>query len=322
MKYSLLGRTGIHVSQISLGTATFGTSPVEADAVKLVDRALELGVNFFDTANSYGVGSQWDRRGAPGADERKSAEEILGIALSSRRHEAIIATKVGQPVGPGVNDVGLSRLHINQQVEASLRRLSTDYIDIYYAHRVDPNTALVETLETFDELVQQGKIRYYALSNFPAWRIMEALWICKERGLRAPACVQSLYNLVSRSVEAEVLPVIRQYGLSMFAYSPLANGLLGGAAVLDREIAGKQRWGGPGFDDRQRAQCLEMDAIAKEAGFPPSQLAIAWLLVQPGIASTIIGSERLESLQMNCDAVNVEISDDLKKRLDGIAAIG
>ncbi len=315
MKYSLLGKSGVRVSQIALGTATFGASPVEPDAVRLVGRALELGVNFFDTANSYGVGSRWDRPGAPSSEERRSAEEILGTALQGHRSEAVIATKVGEKVAKSPNEGGLSRSHILQQVEMSLRRLKTDYLDIYYAHRPDPETALDETLGTFDDLIHQGKIRYYALSNFPAWRLVEALWICHERRLRPPVCVQALYNLTVRSPESELLPAIRSHRLSLVAYSPLANGLLSGADVLTRAVLGKQRWGGPAFDERQRAQALHMDSISKEANIPPAQLAISWLIGQPGVASAIIGSERIESLEASCRATEVSIPKDIEQAL-------
>lgn len=206
MQYQLLGQTGVRVSRLALGTALFGVAPLEADAAGLVRRALDLGVNFFETANSYGNQARFDRPGRPPAEQRRSAEEILGQALAGRRHEVVLATKVMERVGPGVNDGGLSRRHIVQQAEESLRRLRTDYIDLYYAHHPDPATPLEQTLRAFDDLVRQGKVRYAGLSTFPAWQMTEALWTSDRLGLNAPVCNQASYSLATRSAERELVP--------------------------------------------------------------------------------------------------------------------
>ena len=214
MEYALLGSTGVKVSRICVGTATFGVAPIERDADRVVHAALDLGINFFDTANVYGILSTFDRPGAPPAAEREPAERILGRALAGRRDDVVIATKSCVEVGPGVNDRGLSRRHIIQQVENSLRRLETDYIDLYYAHNPDPDTPLEQTLSVYDDLVRQGKLRYIALSNHPAWQLTHALWIADDRRLQAPVCAQVKYNLIDRAAERELVPACLKFGLS------------------------------------------------------------------------------------------------------------
>ena len=186
MRYSTLGSTGIKVSCIGLGTATFGVAPLADDAERLVGRALDLGINLVDTANSYGNQARFDRAGAPPAAARASAEEIVGRALRARRRDVVLCSKVMEPVGAGPNERGLSRRHIFDQVEASLGRLGTDHLDVYYAHHPDPATPIEQTLRAFDDLVRQGKIRYAALSTYPAWQMTEALWTADRRGFAPP----------------------------------------------------------------------------------------------------------------------------------------
>jgi aryl-alcohol dehydrogenase-like predicted oxidoreductase len=207
MDYSLLGPTGVKVSKICLGTATFGVAPDAQDAGRVVHAALDLGINFFDTANVYGASPTFDRPGVPPAAEREPAEQILGRALAGRRDEVLIATKSGERrFDPAA---GLSRRYIIQQVEHSLRRLGTDYIDLYYAHFPDPHTPLEQTLSVYDDLVRQGKLRYVALSNHPAWQVTHALWIADDRRLAAaPVCVQVKYNLIDRAAEHELAPPV------------------------------------------------------------------------------------------------------------------
>ena len=318
MKYSLLGQTGLRVSNIALGTAAFGVAPTEDDADALVGRALALGVNHFDTANTYGNQARFDRPGVPPADQRKSAEEILGRALAGRRHEAIIATKVMERVGPGPNDGGLSRVHILQQVEQSLRRLNTDYIDIYYAHHPDPDTPIGETLDVFDGLIRQGKVRYCALSLYPAWRLTEALLVAERLGLHRPVALQTSYSLANRSIETEIVPACLRFGLPIFAFSPLAGGLLSGSAALERPYIGNLRWGGTGFSEEQAQLTRKLDSLAKEAGHPPAQLALAWLLSRPSVCSAIIGAEKIETLEISVGASELGIGSELLGRLDAL----
>ncbi len=214
MKYSVLGTTGVKVSRICLGTATFGVAPTAQDADRLVGAAIDLGINFVDTADVYGNMPVFDRPGAPAAADREPAEQILGRALRGRRDEMVIATKSNGIVGLDINDRGLSRRHIIRQVETSLRRLETDYIDLYYAHDPDPDTPLEQTLAAYDDLIRQGKIRYVGLSNHPAWQVTQALWIADDRRLQAPVAAQVKYNLIDRAAERELAPACQQFGLS------------------------------------------------------------------------------------------------------------
>ena len=245
MDYSLLGPTGVKVSKICLGTATFGVAPDAQEAERVVHAALDLGINFFDTANVYGATPTFDRPGVPPAAEREPAEQILGRALAGRRDDVVIATKSGERRFDSA--AGLSRRYIIQQVEQSLRQLGTDYIDLYYAHfprsrhpaRPDPcglrrpGTA--------------GKLRYVALSNYPAWQVTHALWIADDRRLAAaPVCVQVKYNLIDRAAEHELAPACVQFGLSIVPYGPLHGGLLASTQVEQREFAETNGSAGPG----------------------------------------------------------------------------
>src|SRR3954451_16298173 len=243
MKYSVLGPTGVPVSRVCVGTATFGVAPSAHDAEGVVGAALDLGINFVDTADVYGSTPTFDRPGAPPAAERESAEEILGRALVGRRDEVVLATKSGERrFDPAA---GLSRRYIIQQVEQSLRRLGTDHVDLYYAHFPDPDTPLEQTLAVYDDLIRQGKLRYVALSNHPAWQLTEALWIADDRRLAAaPVGVQVKYNLIDRTAELELAPACQQFGLSIVPFGPLHGGLLAGMNVEDREFSGDTRFGG------------------------------------------------------------------------------
>lgn len=311
MKYAQLGSTGVRVSKISLGTATFGVSPNPAEAERMVGRALDLGINLFDCANSYGNQARFDRPGLTPAAERASAEEILGKALRGKRQHVVLCSKVMEPVGAGVNERGLSRLHIFDQVENSLRRLGTDHLDVYYAHHPDGNTRIDETLRAFDDLVRQGKIRYYALSTYPAWQLIEALWVCDRLGLHTPVCVQIPYNLALRLPEADVLPACVRYGISATVFSPLAGGVFSGAADQPRPIVGHQRWGGPGFTPRQLELARQLQEVAAKSGHQPAALALAWLLTRPGVCSAIIGPESVTELEVTAAAGDLELSPEV-----------
>nr|WP_300149890.1 aldo/keto reductase [Propionicimonas sp.] len=246
MKYSVLGPTGIRVSRIALGTATFGVAPTAEHTDRLVGEALDLGINFVDTADVYGNMPVFDRPGAPKAADRAPAEQLLGRALRGRRDDVVIATKSNGIVGHGVNDRGLSRRHIIRQVETSLRRLDTDWIDVYYAHDPDPDTPLEQTLAVYDDLIRQGKLRYAALSNHPAWQVTHALWVADDRRLNAPVAAQVKYSLLDRAAERELAPACEALGLAIIPYAPLHGGLLADLAVLDRDVSGDQRFGAPG----------------------------------------------------------------------------
>src|SRR6478609_6308406 len=307
MKYSVLGSTGVKVSQICLGTATFGVAPSAQDADRLVGAAIDLGINFVDTADVYGNMPVFDRPGAPAAAEREPAEQILGRALRGRRDEMVVATKSNGIVGQGVNDRGLSRRHIIRQAETSLRRLETDYIDLYYAHDPDPDTPLEQTLAAYDDLIQQGKILYVGLSNHPAWQVTQALWIADDRRLQAPVATQVKYNLVDRAAERELGPASERFGLSIIPYAPLHGGLLADLAVLDREVSGDQRFGAAGFSGSEVAVAREVDRLARVWGLAPYQVSLAWLLSRAAVASAIVGAETPEELNANATAADIEL---------------
>lgn len=318
MQYSVLGTTGVKVSTICLGTATFGVAPSAADADRVVGTALDLGINFVDTADVYGNMPVFDRPGAPAAADREPAESILGRALQGRRDEMIVATKSNGIVGHNVNDRGLSRRHIIRQVETSLRRLGTDYIDLYYAHDPDPTTPLDQTLAAYDDLIRQGKIRYVGLSNHPAWQVVQALWIADDRRLNAPVAAQVKYSLIDRTAERELGAACDRFGLSIIPYAPLHGGLLADLAVLDRPVSGDQRFQGAGFPAGEIALAREVDRLSREWGLQPFQVSLAWLLSRPAVSSAIVGAETVDELRANATAADVQLEP---AQLDALTAL-
>lgn len=318
MQYAPMGRTGVQVSKIALGTATFGVAPQIGDAERIVAAALDFGINYFDCANSYGNQTRFDRPGVPPAAERESAEEILGRALKGRRNEVIISSKVSEPVGEGVNDRGLSRLHIFNQVEQSLKRLGTDHIDLYYAHHPDPRTPIEATMRAYDDLIRQGKIRYAALSTYLGWQVVDAVFASYRIGAQAPVVNQIAYNLQHRYAEREILPACANHGLSVTVFGPLAGGLFAGAVDEGREITGNRRWGGPGFNDQQAALARQLAQVARDSGHTSPELALAWLLANPVVCSAIIGPETLAELQMNAGAADLTLSPEVMAAVDEV----
>jgi aryl-alcohol dehydrogenase-like predicted oxidoreductase len=317
MDYSLLGPTGVKVSKICLGTATFGVAPDAQEAKRVVHAAVDLGINFFDTANVYGASPTFDRPGAPPAAEREPAEQILGRALAGRRDDVVVATKSGERrFDPAA---GLSRRYIMQQVERSLRRLGTDYIDLYYAHFPDPDTPLDQTLSVYDDLVRQGKLRYVGLSNYPAWQVTHALWIADDRRLAAgPVGVQVKYNLIDRAAERELAPACLQFGLSIVPFAPLHGGLLAGAQVEEREIAGDMRFGGSGFTETELEIGRAVARLSQDWSLQPYQVSLAWLLSRPAVASAIVGAETVEEITANATAADVILE---QAQLDALTAL-
>jgi aryl-alcohol dehydrogenase-like predicted oxidoreductase len=309
MDFSVLGPTGVKVSKICLGTATFGVAPDAQTSERVVHTALDCGINFFDTANVYGATPTFDRPGVPPAAEREPAELLLGRALAGRREQVVLATKAGERrFDPAA---GLSRRYIIQQVEQSLRRLGTDYIDLYYAHFPDPDTPLEQTLSAYDDLVRQGKLRYVALSNHPAWQLTEALWIADDRRLAsAPVCAQVKYNLIDRDAERELAAACRRFGLSLVPFGPLHGGLLAGLQVGEREFAGDKRFGGPGFTAAELEIGRAVERLSKEWGLQPYQVSLAWLLSRPAVASVIVGAETAEEVRANASAAEVRLDQD------------
>ena len=328
MQYRLLGSSGVRVSALCLGTAFFGIEPRESDVDALVGRALELGINFFDTANSYGNQARFDRAGLPPWTERASSQELLGRALRGRRQEVVIATKVQEKVGEGPNDGGpagggLTRRHIMAQCERSLGRLGTDHIDVYYAHHPDPTTPLDQTLRAFDDLVHQGKVRYPALSNYPAWQLAKALWLCDRYRLNRPVAMEMPYSLLNRAIEREVVPACREFGVGITCYSPLAEGLLSGrfGPGQPRPDASVTFRHGPDHvfpEDRLRV-AGRFIALAREWGHHPPVVALAWLLGRPGMTSAIVGSATVAQLEEVVPAAELQLDPPQVEALDALS---
>lgn len=310
MNYRRLGRTGLKVSEICLGTMTFGHGTNEAEATRIVDLAFDAGINFFDTANSY-------------ADSE--SEMILGKALQRRRRNAVVATKFFNPMGPDVNDSGMSRFHMMQAVEDSLRRLQVDYIDIYYIHHVDTQTPLDETLRALDDLVRQGKVRYTACSNYEAWRLLEAVWLSDHKGWERFAAYQPQYSLVVRDIEQEIIPVCELKGIGVVVWSPLGGGFLTGKYTPgQRTVPGTRSEEGWAYPDRYFAANADeiLDVlleIAKELGRSPAQVATRWVLEQPAITSAIVGARTLVQARDNFGAAGWTLPADALGRLNDVS---
>jgi aryl-alcohol dehydrogenase-like predicted oxidoreductase len=311
MQYRNLGRTGVKVSAYCLGTMMFGRSTGEADSIEIIRHALDEGVNFIDTANVYGFGE---------------SERIVGKALAGgKRAQVVLATKVFFPLDrDDLNGRGLSRRHLIEACDASLRRLGTDWIDLYQLHRPQSDIPIDETLRALDDLTGQGKIRYMGTSMFPAWKIVEALWASKELGLNRFVCDQSTYHVLDRTAERELLPALASFGMAMIPWGPLCGGLLTGK-YRRGEVSAEGRWqGGKDNFDRPITQAA-FDVIdgfvehAADKGCSPSQLALAWNAAQPGITSPIIGPRTLEQLLDNLGAVAVAIDAADNARIDALA---
>ena len=310
MEYRNMGRTGLKVSEICMGTMTFGSGTDEDDAGRMVDRAIDVGINFFDTANSYGGGE---------------SEVSLGKALEGKRDQAVVATKIFNPMGPGPNDSGMSRVHIMQAVEASLRRLRMDYLDLYYIHHVDTETPLEEMLCALDDLVRQGKVRYTACSNYQAWRLMKALWISDVERLASIDCYQPLYNLVVRDIEQELIPICQNEGLGVVVWSPLAGGFLSGKYKPgERVLAGTRSaddWAYPQqyFAGNADATLQVLTEVAGDLGRSPAQVAFRWCLEQPGITAAIVGARTVAHLDDNLQAADFRLEGEVLERLNAVS---
>ena len=311
MDYRRLGRAGLKVSEICLGTMTFGNGADQAEANRMVDTALGAGLNFFDTANSY-VGGV--------------SETMLGEALKGKRQDAIIASKFFNPMGHRPNDSGMSRLHIKQQIDASLKRLQTDYIDVYYIHHVDHQTPLDEMLRALDDLVRQGKILYTACSNYEAWRLMEALWLAETKGWVGFSAYQPQYSLVVRDIDEEVVPACQAKGLGMVAWSPLAGGYLAGKYTPGSlKVQGTRSSEGWGFNSKffapNHGEILQtLFDVAKELGRPPAQVALRWVMEQPFMTSAIVGARNAEQLKETLAAGGWRLPIEALERLNKVSA--
>ncbi|HEX9027796.1 MAG TPA: aldo/keto reductase [Anaerolineales bacterium] len=308
MQYVNLGRTGLKVSRICLGMMTYGTPEwrpwvlIEDEGRPIIQRALEMGINFIDTADMY---------------SRGVSEEILGRALRdfTRREEVVVATKVFYPTGPGPNQRGLSRLHIFQAIDASLRRLGTDYVDLYQIHRLDPDTPIEETLEALHDIVKMGKARYIGASSMYAWQFAKSLYLADLHGWTRFVSMQDHYNLVYREEEREMLPLCQAEGVGVIPWSPLARGFLAGNRS-------RQEWGETiraktddfaqslYFQDSDFAVVERLTALAGRLGFKPAQVALAWLLHKPGITAPIIGASKMYQLEEAVAALDISLSSE------------
>jgi aryl-alcohol dehydrogenase-like predicted oxidoreductase len=308
MKHRRLGRTALRVSELCLGTMNFGPLTSEPDAGVIMDRALEHGINFFDTANRYGGDK------GPGA-----TESIVGRWFAQgggRREKVVLATKVYGAMTEWPNDGGLSARHIRAACDDSLRRLQTDHIDLYQMHHIDRSASWDEVWQAMETLVQQGKILYVGSSNFAGWHIAQANEAAKARHFVGLVSEQSLYNLASRTIELEVLPACRAYGLGVIPWSPLAGGMLGG--MLKQESTGRRKNLNPRYE-AIRPQIAQWEAFCDQLGEEPAAVALAWLLAQKGVTAPIIGPRTLEQLEgASLRATAIDLDESALKELDSI----
>jgi aryl-alcohol dehydrogenase-like predicted oxidoreductase len=315
MEYRNLGRTGLKVSELCLGTMQFGWTADESASYEILSAAFEGGINFIDTADIY---SRWSA-GNPGG----VSEKIIGDWIKKEgipRHQLIIATKVRGVMGDGPNDEGLSRAHILSAVEGSLKRLGTDYIDLYQTHWYDENTPIEETLSALDDLVHQGKVRYIGCSNYPAWRLIQALWVSDRYHLTRFDSLQPHYSLVHRDeFEGQLADVCRTYSIGVIPYSPLGGGFLTGKYRADSPEVDSQRAKGVAryFTESNWRLLEKMEDLGKEKGDKSiSQIALAWMLSDPVITSPIIGPRTMDQLEDNLGTAGLRLTDDEKQMLD------
>lgn len=314
MKYINLGKTGLKVSRLSLGTMSYGSRQwrewvlPEEESRPLIKRALEVGINFFDTADAYSLGT---------------SEKIVGQALKdfAKRDQVIIATKVCYPMGDGPNDRGLSRKHILDSIDASLQRLQTDYVDLYQIHRWDYETPIEETLEALHDIIKAGKARYIGASSMYAWQFAKALYLADKHGWTRFVSMQNHYNLVYREEEREMLPLCRAEGIGVFPWSPLARGFLSGnrqqqsfghtTRAKTDHVAHKHY-----YDESDFQVVDQVIGLAKARGVSPAQIALAWLLHQPGVTTPIIGATKIEYIEEAIAAVELKLDDDERTQLE------
>ena len=297
MQYKKLNGTSLDISALCLGTMMFGGQTNEADSLAILDYAYAQGMNFWDTANAYNQGE---------------SEKIVGKALKGRRDDIILATKVFNPMGGGRNDHGLSRRHILAAADASLQRLGTDYIDIYYLHAPDYDTRIEETMSAMNDLVHAGKIRYIGVSNFAAWQIADILAVCDKRGWAAPVITQNVYNALTRGIESELIPFLKAHDLGLAVYNPIAGGLLAGKHRRGTPAENTRFSNNPGYYDRywsdENFDAVEkLKEIAAAHGISLLELAMKWVAQQPRVTSVITGVSRLEQLQQNITTIEGEV---------------
>ncbi len=314
MEYRSLGRSGLKVSPLCLGTMMFGGQTTESDSTRIIHKALDLGINFLDTADMYNAGE---------------SESIVGRAIADRRSEVVLATKGSQPMGTGPNDRGASRGHLMRALDASLSRLGLDHVDIYYQHTPDYSTPIEESLRALDDMVRSGKVRYIACSNFRAWRLCEALWTSDRLGLERFTCVQPLYNIVNRDVEVELLPLAKEHGVGVVTYSPLARGILTGKYRVGEAFPEGSR---ASRNDKRMQQAELRDASldisqsinerAQASGATASQFALAWCMANSIVSSVIVGPRTEEQFDDNVSSLDIAMSAEDESFVDGLVCPG
>jgi len=309
MEYRKLGNSGLKVSGIGLGTNTFGPRCDEKTSIAIVNQAVEAGINYIDTSNTYGRGD---------------SEEFIGKAVKGQRSRVIIGTKFANPMGDGPNDRGGSRYHIMNALEASLKRLKTDYIDLYQMHVPDPTTPIEETLRTLDDLVRSGRVRYIGCSNFAAWQLCEALWTSKVNNLQSFVTVQPRYNLFDRRIETELVPCCQDYGIGVIPYSPLAGGLLTGKyhkgeAPPEGRLSGQMSQATGLFSEANWGKLTKWEAFATEHGHTMGELGIAWLLAKPWLSTVIAGARKIEQVSANVAAAEWKLTAEELAQVEAIS---
>ena len=309
MEYRLLGRTGVRVSQLCFGTMSFGGDADEETSAAMFARCREAGVNFFDCADMYSKGR---------------AEEILGKLIVGCRDEIVLTSKVYNPMGPDVNARGLSRRHVMLAVEASLKRLKTDRLDLYFVHMFDADTPIEQTLRALDDLVRQGKVLYPAVSNWAAWQIAKALGISAREGLARFECVQPMYNLVKRQAEVEILPLARSENLGVIPYNPLGAGLLTGKYGVGKRPKRGRLLENPNYVKRYADPVYyeiadRFTAFAAQRGLDQVTLAVAWVMSHPAVTAPIIGARNLEQLAPSLAAADFEMTPELRAEVSALS---
>src|SRR5690348_11698037 len=321
MKYNFLGTTGIKVSELCLGTMTFGGNTGICSAIgnleqqevdNIIKRSVDAGINFIDTANVY----------SQGLSEELTGKAIRNLGL--KRDELVIATKVRGKMGEGVNDIGLSRKHIMQQVDESLKRLNIDYIDLYQIHGFDALTPIEETIRAMDDLVRIGKVRYIGASNVTAWQLMKALAFSQYNNLAKFVSLQAYYTIAGRDLERELVPLLLDQKVGLMVWSPLAGGFLSGKYSRNKnpEDARRAKFDFPPINKEKAFDIIDvMEPIAQSKNVSVAQIALAWLLHQPTVTSVIIGAKNTEQLTQNLNAVDVQLTEDELKQLDEVSKL-
>jgi aryl-alcohol dehydrogenase-like predicted oxidoreductase len=314
MHYNNLGRSGLKVSRLCLGAMMFGGPADEADSIRMIDRALDAGINFIDSADVYTGGE---------------SERIVGRALQGRRDQVVLATKGRGPTGDGPNDQGASRAHIFQAVDASLTRMGTDYIDLYYIHSPDDTTPAEETMGALNDLVRAGKLRYIACSNYYAWQVAEAEWLARQNHWATMTAVQPLYNMVNRDPEVELLPFCEEYGMGVVTYSPLARGVLAGkyrageAPPADSRAArGDARIHQTEYRDESFQIVESIKPLAEAHGTTLTRFALAWVMANKIVSSVIIGPRVMDQLDDNLQALDVTVTAEDEAAIDALIPPG